>query len=98
MTVNWSSCRRAETALTPRLKMGWEVSVFGFLHFLFLKISHSGEFDMLRSCLAIVIAFYNKMSGLVDEECAVNVVYANFNKAFNTISHNILTDKLMKHG
>lgn len=27
MTVNWSSRHRAETALTPLLKMGWEVSV-----------------------------------------------------------------------
>lgn len=64
----------------------------------FLKTSHSGEFDMLKSCLAIVIAFYNEMSGSVDEGCAVDVVYANFNMAFDTVSCNILIGELMKYG
>ena len=53
---------------------------------------------MLKSCLAIMIAFYNMMSGSVDEGCTVDVVYANFNKSFNTVSYNILIDKLMKYG
>lgn len=64
----------------------------------FLKTSHSGEFDMLKSCLAIVIAFYNKMSGSVDEGCAVGVVYASFNEAFDAVSYKILTEKLMNYG
>lgn len=64
----------------------------------FLKTSHSGESDMLKSCLAIMIAFYNEMSGSVDEGCTVDDFYANFNKAFNTVSYNVLIDKLMKYG
>lgn len=39
---------------------------------------------MLKSCLAILIAFHGEMSGSMDEGRAVDVVYANLNKAFST--------------
>jgi len=45
-----------------------------------------------------MIAFYNEMSGWVDKGCAVDVVYANFKKVFNTVSCNVLIDKLTKYG
>jgi len=38
------------------------------------------------------------MTGWVDEGRAADVVYLNFNKAFDTVSHNILLGKLRKHG
>ena len=51
-----------------------------------------------KLCLANLIAFYNEMSGLVDEGRAVDVSYLDFSQAFSTVFHNILTDKLMKYG
>ena len=37
------------------------------------------------------------MTGLVNEEKAADVAYLNFSKPFDTVSHNIFTDKLMKY-
>lgn len=35
------------------------------------------------------VAFHNKVTGLVDDERAEDVVYCDFSKAFDTISSNI---------
>ena len=49
-----------------------------------------------RSCLTNLISFYDKVIHLVDE--AVNVVYLDFSKAFDTVPHNVLVEKLAAHG
>ena len=51
-----------------------------------------------RSCLTNLISFYDKVTRLADEGKAVDVAYLDFSKAFDTVPHNILVEKLAAHG
>ncbi|PKU41248.1 rna-directed dna polymerase from mobile element jockey-like [Limosa lapponica baueri] len=64
------------------------------------KVVGSGQhgFTMGKSCLTNLIAFYDDMTGWMDEGRAVDVVYLDFSKAFDAVSHNILTGNLRKCG
>ena len=50
-----------------------------------------------RCCLTNLISFYDKVTRLADEGEAVDVVYLNFSKAFDTVPQNILMEKLSAH-
>ena len=47
-----------------------------------------------RSCLTVLISFYDQVTRLVDAGKAVDVVYLDFSKAIKTVSHSKVLEKL----
>jgi len=64
------------------------------------KVIRSSQhgFTKGKSCLTNLIAFYDDVTGWVDEGRAVDVVCLDFSMVFVTVSHNILLGKLRKCG
>ena len=51
-----------------------------------------------KSCLTNLIAFYEEVTRWIDDGKAVDVVYLDFSRAFDTVSHSIPAAKLRKRG
>ena len=74
-------------------------------HLILETVRHIKDKDIIRSsqhgftkgksCLTNLINFHDEVIGLVDEGRAVAIVYLDFSKAFDTISHKILIEKLL---
>ncbi|KAJ7411111.1 RNA-directed DNA polymerase from mobile element jockey-like protein [Willisornis vidua] len=60
-------------------------------------IAHSQHrFMRGKSCLSNLISFYDKVPHLADQGKPVDIILLDFSKAFNTVSHRILLDKMSR--
>lgn len=59
-----------------------------------MTVSSQYGFTKGNGCLTNLIVLYNKMGWSVNEQRVVKVVYLNSCAALNTVSHNVLIDRL----
>ncbi|CAM4552612.1 unnamed protein product [Caretta caretta] len=60
-------------------------------------INNSQHGFVNKSCQTNLIAFFDRVTSLVDRGEVVDVVYLDFSKAFDAVLHDLLINKLGKH-
>ena len=64
------------------------------------KVNRNSQhrFTQGKSCSTSIVVFYDGITSWENGGRAVDVIYLDFHKAFDTVSHNILIMKLRKFG
>ena len=83
-------CKVMETIIRDKIVKFLEVNEL-------IKNSQHG-FRNKRSCLTNLLDFYNDVFNIYDESKAVDIIYLDFQKAFDTVPHKRLLTKLQTHG
>lgn len=98
-TKDLRSCRPVRLTLILGMKMEQILLEAFSKHIKDKRVIGSSKHGILKGkpCLTNLIAFFDEVTSLVDEGRAVDIVHLHFNKAYDSVSHDILIDKLMKY-